>query len=89
MQKILVVAARSLVRRVNLVVTVPVVPVFVVTGIVYHLEPFVATQTMPVRVGNNVVTEIVFQKIRNAVKMVQQVIADVVNQFQKQRKQLQ
>jgi hypothetical protein len=72
---------------VKLVVTVLVVPAFVAMGIVYQLELFVVIQMMPVRVVKNVVMGIVFQKIQNAAKMVQQVIADVVNRLQQQKQQ--
>jgi hypothetical protein len=89
MPKILAVAAKLLVRRVNLVVTVPVVRECVVMGIVYQPDPFVVTRTMHVRADKNVVMEIVFQKIRNVAKMVRVVNVDVVSQRQKQRKQLQ
>ncbi|MDR0705430.1 MAG: hypothetical protein LBF88_10650 [Planctomycetaceae bacterium] len=81
-------AAKPLVRRVNLVVMAPVALAFVVMGIVYQPELFVVTQMMLVRADKNVVTGIVFRKTRNVARMVRRVSADVVSQLQKQKKQL-
>jgi hypothetical protein len=89
MPKILVVAARLLVRLVNPVVTAPVVLAFVVVGNVIPPEQYVVMKGIHAEVVNNVVTEIVFRKMQNVVVMVQLVNADVVSQLQKQRKQRQ